>query len=306
MRVFLTGATGFLGGEIARQLLARGHDCAALARGEIGETRLAALAGRVSVVRGDLFSPGSYRDALRQFQPDALIHCAWRGVAGAERNDLAQLENIVASARLAEAAIESGARAIIGAGSQAEYGAKPGPVSESDPASPETLYGVAKLAAAGTFLNLARAQGRRAAWGRVFSLYGPGDEGPWLVPALIRAFRARQAPELTACEQIWEFTHVRDAARAFVDLAEAPEAHGVFNVGAAAPIVLRDAVLTLRDLVAPGVEPRFGAVPYRHDQVMHLEARIDRLRAATGWRPEIPLESGFAETVRSFLERRAA
>jgi len=60
----------------------------------------------------------------------------------------------------------------------------------------------------------------------------------------------------------------------------------------------------LRDLIAPQVEPGFGALPYRPDQIMHLEADISRICANTGWRPRIALHDGLralaaAETMKS-------
>ncbi|WP_442755303.1 NAD-dependent epimerase/dehydratase family protein [Methylocystis sp. JAN1] len=299
MRVFLTGATGFLGGEIARRLVARGHRVAALVR---GGTKSVAGA---EIVPGDFFDLASYREAMSEFRPEALLHCGWRGVAGAERNELYQLDNIVASGNLFAVAADCGARRLVGVGSQGEYGPKRGRISENNVAEPTTLYGIAKLAAARTLFNICAMRGVSGAWGRVFSLYGPGDVGPWLIPSLIRAFREGRPPELTRCEQVWEYTHVRDAADAMIALLETQTAEGLFNVGSSEPIALRDLVLKLRDMIAPSIEPKFGAVPYRPDQVMHLEADIERLRGATGWRPRIPLDEGLRETIAAF-EREAA
>jgi nucleoside-diphosphate-sugar epimerase len=306
MRVFLTGASGFLGGEIARRLVAEGRDCAVLLRGGAIGPRLAPLAGRLTLVPGDLLAPESYHDALARFSPDAVIHCAWRGVAGADRNDPGQLDNIAGTGRLVDAAAAAGARVVIGVGSQAEYGLLNGAAAEDAVSDPTTLYGISKLAAGRALLAMAAERGMRGAWGRVFSLYGPGEERPWLVPSLIRAFAAGEAPSLTACEQIWEFTHVADAAAAIIALLDCVTACGVFNIGSGAPVALREAVLALRDLVAPTIEPGFGRTPYRPDQVMHLEADISRIIAATGWRPVVPLRSGFAETVAWTLARARA
>lgn len=302
MKIFLTGATGFLGAAIARRLVARGHEVAALTRRD--SPRLAGI--RVRQVTGDFFSPDTYRGALRDIAPNALLHCGWAGVAGAARNDLAQIDNISASAALFAAAIESGATRIVGVGSQGEYGPKAGRIIESEPTEPTTLYGIAKVATSRTLATLAGLHGVNAAWGRVFSLYGPGDDGDWLIPSLIRAFREGRAPKLTRCEQVWEYLHVDDAADAFVALVETPDATGLFNVGSGAPSPLRDIVLTLRDLAAPDVEPQFGALPYRPDQVMHLEADITRISQATGWRPRIAFKQGLAQTLAAFAQERAA
>lgn len=306
MRVFLTGGTGFLGAEIARELCARGHDCIALTRSREAAGRLLQLAPAAMIVEGDFFDAEGCRALMAHCRPDALLHCGWQGVEGADRNDPRQFDNVAASVRLAETALVHGARLLIGVGSQAEYGPRAEAIDEADAPAPETLYGVAKLATCGAFATLGRLHGARVAWGRVFSLYGPGQSDQWLVGALIRAFLRGRAPELTRCEQRWEFTHVRDAAQAFCALAETEDACGVFNIASGESRALRDAVLFLRDLVAPHIEPQFGRIPYRKDQVMHLEARIERIRTATGWSPRISLEDGFAEAVAASGLRDAA
>lgn len=306
MKVFLTGATGFLGAEIARELCARGHDCVALARSRQGADRLLQIAPSATVVLGDFFDVAGCQELLARCRPDALLHCGWQGVVGADRNDPRQFDNVAASVRLAEAALLHGARLLVGVGSQAEYGPRAEAIDEADPPAPETFYGAAKLSTCNAFSTLGRLHGARVVWGRVFSLYGPGQTDEWLIGGLIRAFLSGEAPALTPCAQKWEFTHVRDAAQAFCALLETPAAYGVFNVASGESRSLRDTVLFLRDLIAPQIEPRFGCVPYRTDQVMHLMGKVERIRSVTGWSPVVGLEEGFAETVAAFSSGRVA
>jgi CDP-glucose 4,6-dehydratase len=305
-RIFITGATGFLGCEISRQLLTRGHECAALIRRPVAQTRLAPLSQRLSLIHGNMFSPESYAEALAAFRPDVVIHSAWQRAAGAHCDEVGQLDNAAAAARLFEEAIACGAKTIIAVGSQAEYGPKAGAVAETARAEPTTLYGIAKLAACQSMTRMARAAGVRGVWGRVFSLYGPGDDDRRIMSMLIHAFRAKRSPDLTPCEQIWEFTHVCDAAHAIVMLLETPTADGIFNIGSGDATPLRDVVLKIRDRLAPRVEPLFGGIPYRQDQIMHLQADISRIRNVTGWSPKIPLDAGLEETIASILRTSEA
>ncbi len=60
---------------------------------------------------------------------------------------------------------------------------------------------------------------------------------------------------------------------------------------------VRSIVERIRDHIDSGVSLRFGEVPYRPGQVMHLEADISRLREATGWSPRIGLDEGLRRTV---------
>jgi nucleoside-diphosphate-sugar epimerase len=60
---------------------------------------------------------------------------------------------------------------------------------------------------------------------------------------------------------------------------------------------LRDIITQVRDLVDPALPLGLGEVPYRPDQVMHLEADISALHQATGWSPRRSLKEGLARTV---------
>jgi nucleoside-diphosphate-sugar epimerase len=294
MRVFVTGGAGFIGAEVVRQLLERGDAVAVGTRRPLAGGRLAELSHRLAAVDCDLTTAYVDDAKLRAFAPETLLHLGWIGVNGAERNDLAQLKNIVATGALCAAAAAAGARILVGLGSQAEYGCCEGRVDESRPPEPATFYGVAKVAACQILLQFAALHGLRGAWGRLYSIYGPGGDPRTLIPALHASFLAGRAPELTACEQIWEFLHVEDAARAIMALADSERASGVYNIGSGAVATLRAAVTLMRDLYAPGVEPLFGHIPYRPDQVMHLEADVAKIRRDAGWSPRIGLAEGLA------------
>ena len=83
-------------------------------------------------------------------------------------------------------------------------------------------------------------------------------------------------------------------------------AEGIFNLGSGTPISIRDLVSQIRDAIDPDIELGFGEVPYAADQVMHLEADISRLRAATGWSPKIDLHEGIRRTVEFYARQGAA
>lgn len=295
-RVLVTGAAGFLGARIAERLLERSHCLALLLRAPNADDRAAAIYERCEIVTGDLAERASYAAALRAFRPDSIVHAAWSGVTGADRNDPRQIANIAATADLLEEAIAAGATAFVGFGSQAEYGPQNRKIDEHAPTEPTTLYGHSKLATARVTEAMCRLKAVRHAWLRVFSTYGPRDNPNWLIPSLIAKLVAGEVMEMTPCEQIWDFLYIDDAANAAVSVVETPSASGIFNLGSGAGRPLRETVSLLRNIVRPQGEVAFGAVPYRLDQVMHLEADIARLEGATGWRPRVALEAGLKQT----------
>jgi nucleoside-diphosphate-sugar epimerase len=301
MRILVTGATGFLGSHLIEELLAHGHEIGALVRPEADAWRLKDVLPRIVRLDGSFDDLSGIRTALKTFKPEAVAHLAWRGVAGADRNNPLQMQNVSDAAALAVACAEEGVTAFVGAGSQAEYGPYPRAISEGDPAHPTTLYGQAKLAAMEAVREIAENKGLRLAWLRVFSTYGPKDADYWLVPSLIRALRSGQRMPLTRCEQLWGFLHARDAASAFRLALEQPAARGILNLGAPEAPPLKETVLALRDLVNPSAELGFGDIPYRDDQVMILRADVTKL-AGLGWRPEIDLLTGLRATAEWYVK----
>ena len=304
LHVAITGATGFIGAAIVADLLACGRRVTVLLRPESDLTRLLAMRGFETLAYSNLLDDAVVRD-LRERKPDVFIHCGWRGVGGADRNEMFQItENVPTTVSAVELAAAAGCRQWIGLGSQAEYGNQNCRISETDALHPSTRYGRAKLAAGRAALSLCEAHRIAGAWLRVFSTYGPGDAPHWLIPYVIQEFLGGRPPRLTACEQRWDYLYVADAAQAVVSVANGV-ASGVFNLGSGSARPLIDFIEAIRREVGSPVEPIYGAVPYRADQVMHLEADTSRLTAATGWRARTSIAEGIRGTVAYELKRAA-
>lgn len=295
-RVFVTGASGFVGSAVVRALVAQGRDVAVLLRASSSPQRLQDCLGKLRVVRADLQGVDAVAGDIADFAPDAVLHLGWEGVKGADRNSPVQASNIASSLALFRIAADCGCQAFVGMGSQAEYGPAPGRLDESAPTRPTTVYGAAKLSTCLMLDRLGAANAQPFAWLRLFSSYGPGDDPSWLLQYLARMLLSGQRPALTAAQQVWDYIHVDDVAGAVIAAMDT-RAQGVFNLGSGHAHKLEHIITTLRDLVDPGLPLGFGEVPYRPDQVMHLEADIGRLTAATGWRPQVPLDTGLRQVV---------
>jgi nucleoside-diphosphate-sugar epimerase len=302
MRIFVTGATGFLGSYVVADLIGQGHEVAVLLRPGGKPWRLAEMLDRLTVIDGSLDDLAGLGSGLRAFRPDAVMHMAWRGVANSDRNSKDQARNIVDTVELIDLAADAGATIFVGAGSQAEYGPYDRAIIETDAPKPTSLYGIAKLASCQMAERWCAERKLRFAWMRIFSVYGPKDNDAWLIPSLIKTLRTGGHMALTGCEQRWGFLHARDAAAAVRLVLVNPAADGIYNLGSPEAPPLRDTVTLLRDLIGSG-ELGFGELPYRPDQVMVLAADVTRL-ASLGWRPTVPFEQGLQETVARSADER--
>ncbi len=296
-RLFITGASGFVGAATLKAALTAGHEVSAPIRPHSTAGRLNDLKDGFTRINADLRDRAQLAKALQACKPDAVIHLAWAGVSNASRFDRSQItDNIEASCALLEESAAAGCKRFIGIGSQGEYGPLNKRASEDDLPMPTTLYGAAKLSTLHLTRQLAAQAGMQFAWLRLFSTFGPRDNDVWLIPTLIRDMLAGRRPRTTLGTQSWDWLYVDDVAVAILAVATSP-AEGVFNLGSGRPVTVRHVVETIRDLTAPGLDLVFGEIPFRPDQVMHLEADITRITVATGWQPRTSIEDGLARTV---------
>lgn len=298
MRVFVTGAGGFIGSHIVKALLANSHQVAVLRRKDSNSKRLSHLHIDYIDVESELgkFSDLE-QDKLSKFNPEVVIHAGWVGVGNIQRNDIVQLKNIELTSNIFHACKTAGVKHFLGFGSQAEYGRCEGSINENQALVPTTLYGAAKSAAGLVTRVEAALSNIEFTWVRVFSTYGPGDEPYWMIQDVAKQLVQGKAPSLTPGTQLWDYLYVDDAADAIVSIVEHNKGLGAVNLGSGTTATIRSIVEQMREIANPGVQINFGAVSFRDDQVMHLEADISKLTNATGWTPRVSLAEGLKVTI---------
>jgi len=298
LNCFLTGATGFIGSHLARELIERRHQVTALVRPGANLDRLSGCESQLRVIEGSLDDLNHFKSALRGQKFDAAIHLAWSGVTAEHRNDFDQLTgNVTRSLELWKLLQSMGCGTWLSVGSQAEYGLHRGIINENLQPQPVTAYGTAKLALCLLTERLCAMAGMRFVWMRLFSTYGPGDDDRHMVPSVINSLLQGKRYPLTAGEQLWDFLYIGDVVAAMISALETPSANGVFNVASGKPGRLCDFMKMVRDRIDPSLPLAIGELPYRPDQVMHLEGDISRLRAATNWSPQIDWDEGIRRTI---------
>nr|GFD30487.1 hypothetical protein [Tanacetum cinerariifolium] len=115
-----------------------------------------------------------------------------------------------------------------------------------------------------------------------------------------------EAPQLTGCEQQYDYLFVPDLTRAIVQtLPAAPGYSGIYNIGANRATGLKQLVDTLYEQTAAKVAVTYGALPYRPGQVMHMESNSHKFEAAFGPIVQTPLPRALAATV-SYVKQSIA
>ena len=289
MHSIVTGAFGFLGAALCRELLDQGGHVTAVVRPDSpNRAKVMELSQERDGCerRCDVLEVGLDRlDDLWKvhcIHADVFYHLAWNGSAGSDREDFdIQHTNIGYTAQAVRAAKACGCRKIVGAGSQAEYGVIHRKAVESETVPyPFMMYGAAKLAAYQMGRVLADQLGISFVWPRIYSVYGVGENPGTLVNYVMDSLRAGKMPELTPCENMWNFMYVSDCARALRMLGESRESEGIYHVASKDTRRLREFVEEIRDLVAPGAELGFGRKEAKAERTFWLEPDVRKLDKA--------------------------
>ena len=297
MRVLITGASGFVGANVARGMLADGHEVHCLLRAAHDPWRLAGLSGAHLHV-ADLLERSEVDALLERTRPQWILHLAAYG-AYASQADVTPCvrTNVEAATVLMDAAAAHGIERFVNTGSSSEYGFKDHAPDEAEPLEPNSLYAVTKAAATAYACLLGRTGRLHATTLRLYSVYGPYEEPTRLIPSLVLAGLNGAYPPLVSPSIARDFVHVDDVVRAYRVAARAGVAAGrVYNVGTGVQTSLADAVGVSRALFAVEQPPDWGTMPERKWDTDTWVANISRARAELGWVPEISFEEGFRRT----------
>jgi len=254
MKILLTGATGFIGRYVVKELLASNHDVVATS---LEET--ASLPCRY--IPADLNDPDvSWFERFER--PDTVIHLAWEGLPN--YNELFHIErNLPASYYFLKNLIESGVKNVNVVGTCFEYGLQEGCLSEDLPPKPHTTYGVAKNTLRIFLEELRKKTDFNLKWIRLFYMYGTGQSKNSILELLKSALeQGDKVFNMSGGEQLRDYLPVETVAENIVKISLQNEVQGIINNGSGQPISIRRLVEEYLRQVGKSIELNLGYYPY--------------------------------------------
>lgn len=307
MKAIVTGATGFIGKALCEELLKENYDVVAVIRkGSVKREKLDGLVYANSELESKLQIIELNLDELEKLhteyhiEADVFFHLAWNGSSGADREDFdMQYSNIGYMKKAIKTANNCGCKKVIGAGSQAEYGVVQGVAKEDETVpKPFMMYGAAKAAAYQMGKLYATQIGMQLVWPRIYSVYGVGENQGTLVSYLVDALKKGEIPQLSLCENMWNFMYITDCVRALRKLGESENAEGIYNVASKDTRILKEFVTEIRDIVAPNMELNFGAKTSEPNRTFWLMPNCEKLDAIWDG-PEVEFGEGILRKAKS-------
>lgn len=296
-KIIITGATGMIGGAIIREAIEKEYEITCIVRRNSSRIKNISKNEHIHIIESNI---SEYRNLNLKEKYDIFIHLAWDKTSVNGRDDVdSQLKNIEYTLDAVRLAKKCGCSVFIGAGSQAEYGIQTVPLSTNNPVNPESGYGIAKFTA-GKFAGLLCKQlGIHFNWMRILSIYGVNDGENTLISYCIRELKNGRSPELTPCEQIWDYLNCDDAARAFLAVAEYGVDGKIYPLGSGIGRKLSNYISDIQQIVNPTIPINFGKKNYYPHQPMYLVADINELEKDTGWKVEIDFKKGIEKLLKA-------
>lgn len=297
-RVLVTGATGFIGANLARRLVLDKHDVHLLVRPADARWRIDPIADKVHLHEVTLHDQQRVEEIVKAIDPQWVFHLAAYGSYSSQRD----VQTIVATnyngtVNLVEACLQTGFEAFVNAGSSSEYGHKDHAPSELELTEPNSHYAATKAAATLYCRFTAQQTDRRLSTLRLYSVFGPWEDPTRLLPTLMIYGMRGDLPPLVAPTIARDYIYVDDAVDAFILSAQTPtdDPGAVFNVGSGTQTSLDQLVQLVREQLNVHAEPEWGSMPDRDWDTDVWVSDPTGIRAALGWKPAHDLEDGLRE-----------
>lgn len=297
-KVIVTGANGFIGAELVKELTDHGIRVVAVVRSR--NSNISKIKGlpNLTIVFCDMDDIHNLPNLVDDRDIDTCFHLAWAGSFGDERGYYEmQMRNVRYAIQMVEAASQMGIKRFVGAGTLAEKdilnyhgkdGATPNAVS---------FYGIAKLTA--HYMTKTECTRRRIehVWCYISNTYAAGSTTNNFVMMASRLMLSGQRTSFTSGEQIYDFMYVTDTVRAMRYAAEKGRTNTAYYLGSNDPRPLKEYIKKIRDAINPNIELHLGDIPFNGNP-LPLEAYDGKkLANDTGFVPKVSFEDGIRMTV---------
>lgn len=255
MKILVTGASGYIGRFVVKELLERGHEVTAA---DINHDSIDSRAKKLSL---DIFNAQDNIYALAG-SPELCIHLAWQD--GFVHNSLSHMLNLSKHFAFLKSMMEAGCKKIAVMGSMHEVGFWEGRIDENTPCNPLSQYGVAKNALRQSLQLIAEKEEIQLYWLRAYYILGDDLHNNSIFTKILKAVSEgkKEFPFTTGTNK-YDFITVQELARQIAAAVTQDKIQGIINVCSGTPVSLKDRVESFISDRNLDIQLVYGAFPDR-------------------------------------------
>ena len=300
-KVLLTGASGFIGGQVLNNLMKTDYDVYALERYVTGRYVLGA-SRKVKTVYGDLREYALVRKVIREIQPDYVLHIAAISPVSYSYDHPFEVidTNFNGTVNLAEACLNEAPnfKQFIFASTSETYGNGPVPRKEDTPQHPNSPYAVSKVSAEKYLRYLWDAYKFPVTILRNFNTYGRKDNTHFVVERITVQMLSGKEVRLGDPDPIRDLMYVDDHANSYLTCLANKKAIGeIFNFCTGKGWLIKDLAEKIAIKTNYNNKIVWSTVPQRQLDIKELVGDYSKANKLLGWSPKYDLDKGLDLTV---------
>ena len=301
--ILITGATGFIGANLARTLSKSGDKISIFLKSKPNLWRLKDIISHFDTHVIDISNPDMIKQKIMEIKPDIVYHCAAYGVYPSQKdlNTIIQT-NVIGSANLMQVLAKyNDLEKFINIGSVFEYGPKLKPAKETDIVKPITIYGIAKVTQTHLAQYFALANNLPTVTLRIFTTYGTYEEPGRLISDIMVA-SIRNTPLKLACLTARrDFIYIDDVINALIKATKTRGIEGeIFNIGGGRAFDVQEIVDLIQEISQTNLKISLDdKKQLEFDRIIGSKtvfANIEKARKDLSWKPRYSIKEGLKKT----------
>lgn len=293
-KVIVTGANGFIGKAVIRELIKNDVEVLALCH-KIPDKKI--ISELITYREFELDKIGDLKGVIPDNYYDTFYHFAWAGSDVQDRiNYKLQLENIQWTLDILKFAKSINCNRFICAGSIIEHETISATYTDGNKPGLGFIYGSAKMAAHTMAMSIASNIGIDLIWAEITNAYGVGEISNRLINSTIRKVIKGESPQFTSGTQNYDFVYIDDVARAFYLIGKNGKPFHSYLIGSGNAKPLKEFLLEMKEAVAKDIDFIFGDVPFTGINLDLSVFDTKKTEKDTGFKAEIPFAEGIKKT----------
>lgn len=306
MKFLVTGGAGFIGSNIASELLEKGYSVRILDNFSSGKREnLKGMENDIELIEGDIRSYHIVQDSLKDI--DIVLHqAALPSVPRSIKDPITTNDvNINGTLNILEAAVNLKVKRVVYASSSSVYGDNPVlPKVETMIPNPLSPYAVSKLTGEKYCNVFSRIYGLETVCLRYFNVFGPrqdpASQYSAVIPKFIKAINQNKQPVIYGDgEQSRDFTYISNVVQANILAATADCESGIsVNCAVSGQITLNELIREMNKLMDKDIKPVYEGP--RAGDIKHSYADINLAEKTLGYKPVVSFQEGLKKTIESY------